>query len=243
MTFAKRGERRYFEFYLEKSKQFQRIGPLTLSLPKANTKHTSFDMQLIVDDNQLTKNKVYLYEPIWIQTENESQPVQVVVNRIEKNRAHGYVNAPKHKPSLADASAAAPTPVAAHPGSECTESQTAGTVENESSTRLRGLCFPRTNLPLLITGRRFIGGRSCPIANFSFIRYRRTRSGWDRSASSRLVCGLSAREMSVFKLATAPRGIRRGLSLWIQDSKTSLQSSHQARENQFCLSALSKTCG
>ena len=99
VALAKRGERSYFEFELEKSKEFQRFGPVPLSLRKTDTKHHSFDMALIVDDNQLMKKKVNLYEPIWVHTENESQPVQVVVNRISKNVVHGYVSAPKYKPS------------------------------------------------------------------------------------------------------------------------------------------------
>src|SRR5262249_9800756 len=116
VVLAKRGERSYFEFDLEKSKQFQRFGPVTLSLRKADTKHKSFDLQMIVDDNTLTKKKVNLYEPIWIHTENESQPVQVVVNRIDKSHVHGYVSAPKYKPSeLVSTSTPAVTPVSAHP--------------------------------------------------------------------------------------------------------------------------------
>lgn len=99
VALARRGERSYFEFDLERSKQFQRFGPLPLSLRKTDTKHNTFDMALIVDDNQLMKRKVNLYEPIWIHTENGSQPVQVVVNRITKNVVHGYVSAPKYKPS------------------------------------------------------------------------------------------------------------------------------------------------
>src|SRR5713226_2927843 len=118
VALAKRGERSYFEFDLTKSKQFQRVGPLTLSLRKADTKHKSYDLEMIVDDNRLTKKKVNLYEPIWIHTENDSQPVQVVVNRVERNLVHGYVSAPKYKPSeLAASSTGAATipPVAAHP--------------------------------------------------------------------------------------------------------------------------------
>jgi hypothetical protein len=116
VALAKRGERSYFEFDLTKSKEFQRVGPLTLSLRKADTKHKSYDVQMIVDDNQLSKKHVNLYEPIWIHTENESQPVQVVVNRVEKNQIHGYVSAPKYKPSeLAAAGPATVTPVSTHP--------------------------------------------------------------------------------------------------------------------------------
>ena len=99
VALAKRGERSYFEFDLTKSKEFQRIGPLPLSLRKTDTKHSSFDMAMVVDDNQLMKKKVNLYEPIWIHTENQSQPMQVVVNRITKDLVHGYVSAAKYKPS------------------------------------------------------------------------------------------------------------------------------------------------
>jgi chaperonin cofactor prefoldin len=99
VTLAKRGERSYFEFDLTKAKQFQRVGPITLSLRRVDAKHKNYDLQMVVDDNQLSKKRVNLYEPVWIHTENESQPVQVVVNRIEKNLVHGYVSAPKYKNS------------------------------------------------------------------------------------------------------------------------------------------------
>ena len=116
VALEKRGERSYFEFDLSKSKQFQRIGPLTISLRKADTKHKSYDLQMIVDDNRLTKKNVNLYEPIWIHSEQGGQPIQVVVNRIDKNLVHGYVNAPKYKASeLAATGAASVTPVAEHP--------------------------------------------------------------------------------------------------------------------------------
>ena len=118
VVLQKRGERNYFEFDLTKSKQFQRFGPLTLSLRRADTKHMNYDVAMVVDDNQLSKKRVNLYEPIWIHTENESQPVQVVVNKIGKNFVHGYISAPKYRPSelaAGGAAAATVTPVAEHP--------------------------------------------------------------------------------------------------------------------------------
>jgi len=111
VALEKRGERSYFEFDLSKSKQFQRVGPLTLSLRKADTKHKSYDVAMIVDDNELQKKKVNLYEPIWIHTETDSQPVQVIVNRIDKDTVHGYISAPKYKPSELAAGSASVTPV------------------------------------------------------------------------------------------------------------------------------------
>jgi hypothetical protein len=113
VVLQKRGERSYTEFDLTKSKQFQRIGPLTLSLRKTDTKHNSYDLALILDDNQLNKKKVNLYEPIWIHQESAGQPIQIVVNRIDKNLVHGYVSSPKYKQSeLANASFSGTAPVA-----------------------------------------------------------------------------------------------------------------------------------
>jgi len=110
VALEKRGERSYFEFELTKSKQYQRFGPLTLSLRKVDTKHKNYDLAMIVDDNELNKKKVNLYEPIWIHTENGTQPIQVVVNRIDKNVVHGYVSAPKYKASDLAALSSSATP-------------------------------------------------------------------------------------------------------------------------------------
>jgi hypothetical protein len=93
----KRGERLYYEFDLSKSKSFQREGPIQLSLRKADSKHQSYDLMMLVDDHELSKKKVDLYEPIWLHEGDMPQPVQVVVNRIGKNDIHGYVSAPKYK--------------------------------------------------------------------------------------------------------------------------------------------------
>jgi chromosome segregation ATPase len=112
VALEKRGERSYFEFDLTKSKQFERVGPLMLSLRKADAKHRHYDLAMIVDDDRLDKKKVNLYEPVWIHTENESQPVQVVVNKIRKNGVHGYVSAPKYRP--ADLAAGASSRAPAH---------------------------------------------------------------------------------------------------------------------------------
>jgi len=110
VVLQKRGERNYFEFDLTKSKQFQRFGPLTLSLRRTDAKHMNYDLNLVVDDNQLAKKHVNLYEPIWIHTESEGQPVQIVVNKISRNFVHGYISAPKYRASeLASAASGAGT--------------------------------------------------------------------------------------------------------------------------------------
>lgn len=104
----KQGQNDYFEFNLAKSKSFQRVGPLSLSLRKADVKHKNFDIRFLVDDNQLEKKKVNLYEPVWIHRNDDPHPMQLVVYRVEKNRVQGYVTAPKFKQSELVASTPAP---------------------------------------------------------------------------------------------------------------------------------------
>ncbi|HVM75581.1 MAG TPA: hypothetical protein VMT75_08055 [Candidatus Saccharimonadales bacterium] len=121
LVLEKKGERNYYEFELTKSKQFQRVGPLSISLRKTDTKHKSYDLSTLVDDNELSKKKVNLYEPVVIHAENEGQPVQIIVNHIDKDLVHGYVSAPKYRPSeLTPASTSAsvsPTAAAVAPNS------------------------------------------------------------------------------------------------------------------------------
>lgn len=109
VALEKRGERSYYEFDLSKSKNFQREGPLQLSLRKADSKHQSYDLMMLVDDHQLSKKKVDLYEPIVLHQADQPQPVQIVVNQIDKNHIHGYVSAPKYRDSELASSAAQPS--------------------------------------------------------------------------------------------------------------------------------------
>lgn len=97
VALERRGERNYFEFDLTRSKSLRRVGPLMISLRKADTKHKSYDLLMVVDDNELSKKHVNLFEPILVSDGDDVQPVQVVVNRIEKDHVRGYVSAPKYQ--------------------------------------------------------------------------------------------------------------------------------------------------
>jgi hypothetical protein len=99
VALQKRGERNYYEFTLNKSKDFRRVGPLSLSVRKVDTKRKSYDLAMFVDDNQLQKKSVNLFEPVWINLQDQSQPVQLVVNQISKDQIQGYISAPKYKRS------------------------------------------------------------------------------------------------------------------------------------------------
>ncbi len=107
VALQKKGERNYYEFDLDKSKQYHPEGPVGLRLSKANTKHQYADLELLVDDIHLSKKHVNLYEPVMFYPSDSQQPVEVVINSIKKNHIHGYVSTPKYKPSELAAMAAA----------------------------------------------------------------------------------------------------------------------------------------
>ena len=108
MVLEAKGQRNYVEFDLNKDKQFQREGPVGISLRKANVKHQYADLQLMVDDRSLTQKHVNLDQPVMFYAADSEQPTEVVINTITKDHIHGYVSAPKYgKSELASMSDAA----------------------------------------------------------------------------------------------------------------------------------------
>ena len=62
------GERNYYEFDIDKSKQFQKDGPLGIRLKKANIKHQYADLELLIEDRDLLQKHVNLYQPVMFYT-------------------------------------------------------------------------------------------------------------------------------------------------------------------------------
>ena len=99
VVLERKGERNYYEFDIDKSKQFSHAGPVGISLRKANTKHEYADLELMVDDLKMSKKHLNLYEPAMFYPGEESRPLELVINRISKNHIHGYISAPKYRNS------------------------------------------------------------------------------------------------------------------------------------------------
>ena len=108
----KKGERSYFEFDMFKAKHFQRVGPIEVSLRRTNAKHQFCNLHVIVNDRELVKKHVNVYEPVVFYTEQNGLPVQLVINSISKNHMHGYVSSPKYQGSRMSAADTHTTPVA-----------------------------------------------------------------------------------------------------------------------------------
>jgi len=112
VVLQKKGERNYYEFDIQKSKQFKREGPISVSLRKANTKRQYADLLLIVGDRNLTQKHINLYQPAMYYQPESQQPIEVVINDISKDHIHGYISAPKYGQSeLAAMSDAGANPV------------------------------------------------------------------------------------------------------------------------------------
>ncbi len=97
VVLERKGEKSYFEFDVNKSKQFQRTGPVGIRLKKANTKHSYADLELMVDDADLSKKHVNMYEPVTFYASEDGRPVELVINSISKDHIHGYISTPKYK--------------------------------------------------------------------------------------------------------------------------------------------------
>jgi hypothetical protein len=110
VVLQKKGERSYYEFDLDKAKQFHAQGPVGLRLRKADAKHQFADLEMMVDDVRVSQKHVNLLQPVIFYAGEGGRPVEIVVNRISKNHIHGYVSEPKYRTSeLASASPAAST--------------------------------------------------------------------------------------------------------------------------------------
>ena len=103
VVLQRRGARNYYEFDLDKNKQFARTGPISISLKKANEKKSYADLNLIVDDRTMQQKHVNLYQPAMFYEMDGAQPLEIVINDISKNHIHGYVSAPKYRRSELEA--------------------------------------------------------------------------------------------------------------------------------------------
>ncbi len=105
----KKGERSYYEFDLDKSKQFQREGPVGVQLRKANTRHEYADLDMLIDDLRVSKKHVNIYEPVFFYPADSKTPVELVINKISKDHIHGYVSEPRYKGAEVEAKATTST--------------------------------------------------------------------------------------------------------------------------------------
>lgn len=95
----KKGERNYAEFDITKSKQFKRAGSVEVRLKKADGRHQFADLDLMVNDRNLSQKHVNLFQPVMFYMPDSPQPIEIVINDIGKDHIHGYVSTSKYRQS------------------------------------------------------------------------------------------------------------------------------------------------
>lgn len=91
----RRGERNYFEFDVRKSKQFTRVGDVSVRLTKVDTKRQKYTMLLLVNDRRIEKKDKTIYEPVQFYPGGKGALVELVVFEVDKDRVAGYLAVPK----------------------------------------------------------------------------------------------------------------------------------------------------
>ena len=106
----RRGDRNYYEFKVTKSKTPQRVGPVQITLSKADQKKAKYTMTVFVDDRSIEKKDKTAGEPVQFYLKGSSRmaPYEIVVFDIGRNDINGYLSTPKDAGSGNAPAAAAP---------------------------------------------------------------------------------------------------------------------------------------
>jgi hypothetical protein len=93
------GERNYFEFKIQKSKDRVRIGDISVQLKKTDPKKNRYTIDVLADDKLTEKKDKNINEPVQFYTSKAKQPYELVVNSVQKNLIVGYLSTPKEQAS------------------------------------------------------------------------------------------------------------------------------------------------
>jgi len=104
-TLKHSGDRNYFEFTLNKSKNFTPVSTVSLQLKKADKKHGRFTLNVRSDDRVIEKKNRNVDEPIQFYTGRQHYLYEIVVWTVEKNKISGYLSTPKAAPQPVTAGA------------------------------------------------------------------------------------------------------------------------------------------
>jgi predicted nucleic acid-binding Zn-ribbon protein len=110
----RRGDRNYYEFTVQKSKNAQRVGPVQVTLLKTDPKKSIYSINVIADDKTIQKRDKTSGEPVQFYVKGSSRmaPYEIVVFDVGKNQITGYLATPKDSSTPAPASAPAPSAAA-----------------------------------------------------------------------------------------------------------------------------------
>jgi len=89
------GQRDYFEFTVQRKGGATKVGGIQLVLKDTNTKKNQYTINVLADDNSFEKKNRSVNEPIFFYTGGSRSALELVVNKVTKSSAAGYLSMPK----------------------------------------------------------------------------------------------------------------------------------------------------
>jgi hypothetical protein len=89
------GQRDYFEFTVQRKTGATKVGGIQLVLKDTNPKKNQYTINVLADDNSFEKKNRSVNEPIFFYTGGTRSALELVVNKVTKSSATGYLSMPK----------------------------------------------------------------------------------------------------------------------------------------------------
>ena len=101
------GQRDYFEFALTRKSGPQKVGGIQVQLKSTNVKKNRYTVDVLADDKSFEKKDRSVNEPIFFYTGGSRAALELVINKVTKTGATGYLSLPKSAGATTAASATA----------------------------------------------------------------------------------------------------------------------------------------
>ncbi|GAC1671356.1 MAG: hypothetical protein PVS2B2_02710 [Candidatus Acidiferrum sp.] len=89
------GERDYYEFTIQRKSAAQKVGSIQVALRDTNIKKNQYTINVLADDRNFEKKTRSVNEPIYFYTGGSRNALELVVNKVTKTTASGYLSIPK----------------------------------------------------------------------------------------------------------------------------------------------------
>jgi len=99
------GQRDYFEFTVQRKGGATKVGSIQLVLRDTNPRKNQYTMNVLADDNSFEKKNRSVNEPIFFYTGGSRSALELVVNKVTKSSASGYLSMPKNATTSAASTA------------------------------------------------------------------------------------------------------------------------------------------
>jgi hypothetical protein len=97
------GTRDYYEFTVTRKAGAQKVGGVQVELKGTNQKKNQFTINILADDKSFEKKNRSVNEPIFFYTGGSHAALELVINKVSKSTASGYLSVPKSAGTAATA--------------------------------------------------------------------------------------------------------------------------------------------